>query len=483
MEMRLRAATSRSTRHQPAGRGRLAGLPGGRAAQPRGAGWATRRHATRSSWLAASLARARPSASGPSSASGASRRTGVTLEELAVRLGISKERVRQIEHRALQKLPRRYEAGEGSGRDDPADRRGGLSTSPPPAGRMGAEPLDDVAIVGGGHAGLLAGAVLARLGFAVRIVERQPAEAIRDVPPDGRSLALVAGSLRSLQRFGLWPGLAPSGEPVWRTEVADSGDGTARGLRRAGGGWPVRLRVRERDAAAGPAGRFPGRGRTGPARARRGGGAGPRGGPGVAHARRRAPPRRQAARRRRRPAVSCAGAGAHRRAGVALPAGGGGARAPARAAARPGRARVAAAGGAAGAAAAAGRRAPGSPGSSRSRRRRRSSRRARRRCSVASTGRSAACWAARARERARPLPFGAHCTRSATWRRGWRWSATRRTACTRSMPRASTWVWRTWQPLADTLVAARARGVDLGAATLSCLTRGRAGGRTRAGCS
>ena len=87
---------------------------------------------------------------------------------------------------------------------------------------MGAEPLDDVAIVGGGHAGLLAGAVLARLGFAVRVVERQPAEAIRDVPPDGRSLALVAGSLRSLQRFGLWSGLAPLGEPVWRTEVADA---------------------------------------------------------------------------------------------------------------------------------------------------------------------------------------------------------------------------------------------------------------------
>src|SRR4051812_4287842 len=87
---------------------------------------------------------------------------------------------------------------------------------------MSVGPLDDVAIVGGGHAGLLAGAVLARLGFAVRVVERQPAAAIRDVPPDGRSLALVAGSLRSLQRFGLGPGLAPSGEPVWRTEVADA---------------------------------------------------------------------------------------------------------------------------------------------------------------------------------------------------------------------------------------------------------------------
>src|SRR5690349_16120096 len=86
---------------------------------------------------------------------------------------------------------------------------------------MSVEPLDDVAVVGGGHAGLLVGAVLARLGFAVRVVERQSAGAVRDVRPDGRSLALVTGSLRTLKRFGLWPGLETLGEPVWRTEVAD----------------------------------------------------------------------------------------------------------------------------------------------------------------------------------------------------------------------------------------------------------------------
>jgi 2-octaprenyl-6-methoxyphenol hydroxylase len=87
---------------------------------------------------------------------------------------------------------------------------------------MSVESPDDVAIVGGGHAGLLAGAVLARLGLAVRVVERQPAEAVRGAPADGRSLALVAGSLRTLRRFGLWPGLELLGEPVWRTEVADA---------------------------------------------------------------------------------------------------------------------------------------------------------------------------------------------------------------------------------------------------------------------
>jgi 2-octaprenyl-6-methoxyphenol hydroxylase len=79
----------------------------------------------------------------------------------------------------------------------------------------------DVVIVGGGHAGLLLGVALSHGGIAVRLVERQARAAILAAPADGRSLALLAGSMAILRRVGAWPQLAPHAEPVERVEVVD----------------------------------------------------------------------------------------------------------------------------------------------------------------------------------------------------------------------------------------------------------------------
>ena len=76
-------------------------------------------------------------------------------------------------------------------------------------------------IVGGGHAGLLLGAALAHAGIEVRLVERQPREAIAAAPADGRTLALLAGSVGIVRRVGAWPRLAPVTEPIERVEVID----------------------------------------------------------------------------------------------------------------------------------------------------------------------------------------------------------------------------------------------------------------------
>src|SRR5215211_1758718 len=85
--------------------------------------------------------------------------------------------------------------------------------------------MDDIAIVGGGHAGLLAGSALARLGFKVRLIERRPLEALGAGPADGRVLALLAGSVRIAEHLGIWPYLAPYGAAIWRTEVTESTGG------------------------------------------------------------------------------------------------------------------------------------------------------------------------------------------------------------------------------------------------------------------
>ena len=79
----------------------------------------------------------------------------------------------------------------------------------------------EVLIVGGGHAGLLLGTALAHAGVHVLLVERQPGASIAAARGDGRTLALLAGSVAIVRRVGAWPELAAVAEPIERVEVTD----------------------------------------------------------------------------------------------------------------------------------------------------------------------------------------------------------------------------------------------------------------------
>ena len=100
----------------------------------------------------------------------------------------------------------------------------------------------DVVIVGGGHAGLLLGAALSARGFSLRLIERQPAESIETASPDGRNLALLAGSAAVVRRLGAWRRLAPLVEPIiqgsgWRTAYIGAGCSFRLSTRRARPRW------------------------------------------------------------------------------------------------------------------------------------------------------------------------------------------------------------------------------------------------------
>lgn len=83
----------------------------------------------------------------------------------------------------------------------------------------------DVLIAGGGHAGLMLGAGLARAGFSVRLVERQPLASIEAAKGNGRNLALLAGSVRIAKQLGVWPAIARDTAAIERVEVADAAGG------------------------------------------------------------------------------------------------------------------------------------------------------------------------------------------------------------------------------------------------------------------
>jgi 2-octaprenyl-6-methoxyphenol hydroxylase len=73
----------------------------------------------------------------------------------------------------------------------------------------------DIAVVGAGAAGLAAALALAREGFATALVGAP------DPRRDGRTVALLDGSVRFLKALGVWPSLAPDAAPLAIMQILD----------------------------------------------------------------------------------------------------------------------------------------------------------------------------------------------------------------------------------------------------------------------
>ncbi len=81
--------------------------------------------------------------------------------------------------------------------------------------------MSDVAIIGGGPVGACAGALLARAGLSVTLLEpRPPAPILPGSAPDVRVVALSRASERTLRAAGAWPALAgPRLSPYERMRI------------------------------------------------------------------------------------------------------------------------------------------------------------------------------------------------------------------------------------------------------------------------
>lgn len=67
----------------------------------------------------------------------------------------------------------------------------------------------DVAVVGGGPAGLCLAAALADAGLDVAVLERQPRAALAEPADDGREIALTRASRERLERLDVWSRIDP----------------------------------------------------------------------------------------------------------------------------------------------------------------------------------------------------------------------------------------------------------------------------------
>lgn len=79
----------------------------------------------------------------------------------------------------------------------------------------------DVAVVGGGLAGLTLAAALGDAGVDVIVIERRPFAAMDDALYDGRTTAIAHGPMCALDAIGVWPLIAQHASPILEIRVSD----------------------------------------------------------------------------------------------------------------------------------------------------------------------------------------------------------------------------------------------------------------------
>ncbi len=87
---------------------------------------------------------------------------------------------------------------------------------------MSVETMFPATVVGGGPAGLAAALALARSGIATALVASRPGA---DAPPDTRTAALFAGSVRFLVNLGVWTEVEPRSAPIKAIRILDDTGG------------------------------------------------------------------------------------------------------------------------------------------------------------------------------------------------------------------------------------------------------------------
>ncbi len=80
----------------------------------------------------------------------------------------------------------------------------------------------DIAIIGGGPAGFTLAALLAPTGLRILLADAAPpCPPLKNIKPDGRTAALMGGSIDTLAAAGIWPMLEEHGSPLKKMAVVD----------------------------------------------------------------------------------------------------------------------------------------------------------------------------------------------------------------------------------------------------------------------